>query len=126
MCSYQIGCPIPLADDPDKIVIPKGKTPDEIVKNLTYVVEDEILPDGTQSSPLFGGHQNWSQREESFRLTSNMKVKIELQGTVLALHIYILSVKACASVVCFVSSKRIIGLDFHSIILLLNCSLQYV
>lgn len=67
-------CPIPLADDPDKIVIPKGRTRDEIVKNLTYVMEDEILPDRTQSSPLFGGHQNWSQREESFRLTSNMKV----------------------------------------------------
>nr|XP_028954410.1 uncharacterized protein LOC114823169 [Malus domestica] len=67
-------CPIPVVSDPDKIKIPKGRTPDEIVKNLTYVLDDEILPDGTLSSPLFGGHQNWAQREESFRLKSDMKL----------------------------------------------------
>ncbi|KAB2602371.1 hypothetical protein D8674_003376 [Pyrus ussuriensis x Pyrus communis] len=67
-------CPIPVVSDPDKIKIPKGRTPDEIVKNLTYVLDDEILPDGTQTSPLFGGHQNWAEREESFRLKSDMKL----------------------------------------------------
>ncbi|CAN6688166.1 unnamed protein product [Malus baccata var. baccata] len=67
-------CPIPVVSDPDKIKIPKGRTPDEIVKNLTYVLDDEILPDRTPSSPLFGGHQNWAHREESFRLKSDMKL----------------------------------------------------
>ncbi|KAJ4715949.1 Plant/F20M13-60 protein [Melia azedarach] len=67
-------CPIPIADDPDRIVIPKERTPDTIVKNLTYFLEDELASNGSQSNPLFGGRQSWSQREESFRLNSNMKV----------------------------------------------------
>ncbi|KAI4317475.1 hypothetical protein L6164_025342 [Bauhinia variegata] len=64
-------CPIPVADDPDKVVIPDGQTSDEIVKNLLYVTEDEVP---SQSPPLFGGHQSWSQREESFKLNATMKV----------------------------------------------------
>ncbi|KAE8008809.1 hypothetical protein FH972_005284 [Carpinus fangiana] len=67
-------CPIPLANDPDKIVIPKGRTPDKIVKDLAYVMEDELWNNGSKTSPLFGGHQNWSQRVESFKLNSTMKV----------------------------------------------------
>ncbi|XP_048336155.2 probable hexosyltransferase MUCI70 isoform X1 [Ziziphus jujuba] len=67
-------CQIPLAKDPDKIVIPKGRTPDTIVKNLSYVIEDEPLNNNFQSTPLFGGHQSWSQREESFKLKPTMKV----------------------------------------------------
>lgn len=67
-------CPIPLANDPDKIVIPKGRTPDKIVKDLSYVMEDELRNNGSLTSPLFGGHQNWSHREESFKLKSTMKV----------------------------------------------------
>ncbi|KAI4345313.1 hypothetical protein L6164_012448 [Bauhinia variegata] len=67
-------CPIPVADDPDKIVIPDGRTSDKIVKNLVYVTEDEVPHDASLSSPLFGGHQSWSQREESFKLNSTMKV----------------------------------------------------
>ncbi|KAL5175374.1 hypothetical protein HKD37_08G021589 [Glycine soja] len=67
-------CPIPLSNDPDKIVIPTGRTPNEIVKNLSYVMEDEVPHSEAQSSPLFGGHPSWKQREESFKLKSNMKV----------------------------------------------------
>lgn len=67
-------CPIPLADYPNTIFIPKERTPDTIVKNLTYFLEDEFVHNASQSSPLFGGHQSWSQREESFKLNSNMKV----------------------------------------------------
>lgn len=67
-------CSIPVVDDPNTIFIPKERTPDTIVKNLTYVLEDEFVHNGSQSSPLFGGHQSWSQREESFKLNSNMKV----------------------------------------------------
>nr|XP_011458690.1 PREDICTED: uncharacterized protein LOC101293359 isoform X2 [Fragaria vesca subsp. vesca] len=67
------GCPIPVANDPDKIVIPEGRTPDKIVKKLIYV-EDQAVNDKTQSSPLFGGHESWSQREESFKLKPTMKV----------------------------------------------------
>ncbi|KAK9944201.1 hypothetical protein M0R45_009779 [Rubus argutus] len=67
-------CPIPVASDPDKVVIPEGRTPDKIVKKLTYVMEDETMHDKSQSSPLFGGHESWSQREESFRLKPTMKV----------------------------------------------------
>lgn len=73
---YLSGCPIPVADDPDKIVIPKGRTLDTIVKNLTYVMEDEPVKNGSQSSPLFGGHQSWRQREKSFKLSSFMKVNL--------------------------------------------------
>ncbi|ESW31413.1 hypothetical protein PHAVU_002G236800 [Phaseolus vulgaris] len=67
-------CPIPLSNDPDKIDIPTGRTPNEIVKNLSYIMKDEIPSNRDQSSPLFGGHPSWKQREESFKLKSNMKV----------------------------------------------------
>ncbi|CAI8618628.1 unnamed protein product [Vicia faba] len=67
-------CPIPVSDDPDKIVTPTGRTSDKIVKNLSYVIEDDVPNDSSESSPLFGGHLSWKQREESFKLKSNMKV----------------------------------------------------
>ncbi|PON89936.1 hypothetical protein TorRG33x02_142220 [Trema orientale] len=67
-------CPIPLANDPEKIVIPEGRTPDKIVQNLSYVMEDEAFSNGSRSAPLFGGYQSWAQREESFKLKSTMKV----------------------------------------------------
>lgn len=69
-----LGCPIPVSNNPDKIVIPTGRTSDKIVKKLLYVTEDEIPNNSSQSSPLFGGHLSWKQREESFKLKSNMKV----------------------------------------------------
>ncbi|KAJ0077696.1 hypothetical protein Patl1_35567 [Pistacia atlantica] len=67
-------CSIPIADDPNRIVIPKERTPDEIVKNLTYIMEEVFVNNGSHSFPLFGGNQSWSQREESFKLNSTMKV----------------------------------------------------
>ncbi|XP_050231644.1 probable hexosyltransferase MUCI70 [Mercurialis annua] len=70
--SQQHRCAIPVANNPDKIVIPEGRTVDTIVKNLSYILEDEPLENGSQ--PLFGGHQNWLQREESYKLNSSMKV----------------------------------------------------
>ncbi|KAJ9178777.1 hypothetical protein P3X46_010634 [Hevea brasiliensis] len=72
--AQQHRCPIPVANNPNKIVIPEGGTPDKIVKNLSYFMEDELVNNGSQPSPLFGGHQSWSQREESFKLNSSMKV----------------------------------------------------
>ncbi|KDP35574.1 hypothetical protein JCGZ_09012 [Jatropha curcas] len=71
--AQQHRCPIPVANDPDKIVIPEGRTPDKTVKNLSYIMEDEPVKNGSQS-PLFGGHQSWVQRNESFKLNSSMKV----------------------------------------------------
>ncbi|CAN0845786.1 Probable hexosyltransferase MUCI70 [Linum grandiflorum] len=65
-------CPIPVANDPDKIVIPEGKTSDSIINNLSYIMDDDPVNNG--SSPLFGGHISWSQREESFKLKPSMKV----------------------------------------------------
>ncbi|KAJ0011379.1 hypothetical protein Pint_33555 [Pistacia integerrima] len=70
-------CSIPIADDPNRIVIPKERTPDEIVKNLTYIMEEVFVNNGSHSFPLFGGNQSWSQREESFKLNSTMKVNFE-------------------------------------------------
>uniref|UniRef100_A0A6M2EGF2 TOD1/MUCI70 glycosyltransferase-like domain-containing protein n=1 Tax=Populus davidiana TaxID=266767 RepID=A0A6M2EGF2_9ROSI len=67
-------CPIPVVSNPDRIVIPEGRTHDQIIKNLSYVMEDKPVKDGSQSSPLFGGHQSWKQRERSFKLSSSMKV----------------------------------------------------
>jgi hypothetical protein len=64
------GCPIPVADDPNVVVIPK-RTPNTIVKKLAYITVDKQDKD---PSPLFGGRQNWKQREESFKLNSTMKV----------------------------------------------------
>ena len=29
---------------------------------------------GTQSTPLFGGHQTWQQRDESFKIKPTMEV----------------------------------------------------
>ncbi|EEF41118.1 probable hexosyltransferase MUCI70 [Ricinus communis] len=70
--AQQHRCPIPVANNPDKIVIPEGRTPDKIVKNLSYILEDE--PVKNRSQPLFGGHQSWTQREKSFKLNSSMNV----------------------------------------------------
>ncbi|KAF7111831.1 hypothetical protein CFC21_111793 [Triticum aestivum] len=63
-------CSIPVADDPDAVVIPK-RTPNAIVKNLSYITVDKRDKD---SPPLFGGRQTWKQREESFKLNATMKV----------------------------------------------------
>ncbi len=41
-------------------------------------MEDEQWNNGSQTSPLFGGHENWSQREESLKLNSTMKVKLTI------------------------------------------------
>ncbi|XP_022876150.1 uncharacterized protein LOC111394529 isoform X1 [Olea europaea var. sylvestris] len=67
-------CPIPVADDPDKIVIPTRKSPEKIVQNLSYIMRDNISSNGSQSTSLFGGHQTWQQRDESFKVKSTMKV----------------------------------------------------
>jgi hypothetical protein len=67
---YSTGCSIPIADDPDAVVIPK-RTPNAIVKKLSFITVDEQDKD---SPPLFGGRQNWKQREESFKLNATMKV----------------------------------------------------
>lgn len=64
-------CPIPLADNPDSVVIPDN-TPDIIPKELSYISVDDKA--SAASPPLFGGHQTWSQREESFKLNTSMKV----------------------------------------------------
>lgn len=76
-------------DDPNTIFIPKERTPDTIVKNLTYFLEDEFVHNGSQSSPLFGGHQSWLQREESFKLNSNMKVKLNFLCAVVIFYSFI-------------------------------------
>ncbi|KAI6677549.1 hypothetical protein NL676_038345 [Syzygium grande] len=67
-------CPIPLASNTNRVTIPSGRTPDKYVANLHYVVEDEQINNALKSPPLFGGHETWSQREESFKLNSTMKV----------------------------------------------------
>ncbi|KAM6570772.1 hypothetical protein CsatB_018757 [Cannabis sativa] len=67
-------CSIPVLSDPEKVVIPEGRTPDKIVKKLSYITKDEHSNNGSQSTPLFGGHESWAQREESFKLRSSMKV----------------------------------------------------
>lgn len=64
-------CPIPLADDPDAVVIPV-RTPDTILKSLSYITVDAQA--NTTTPPLFGGHQSWAEREESFKLNTTMKV----------------------------------------------------
>ncbi|KAL1812261.1 hypothetical protein ACET3Z_022326 [Daucus carota] len=67
-------CPIPVANDPNKVVIPDRRTPPKFVQRLSYIMEDDGAKNGSQSPPLFGGHQSWVQREESFKLKSTMKV----------------------------------------------------
>ncbi|XP_010555210.1 PREDICTED: uncharacterized protein LOC104824754 isoform X2 [Tarenaya hassleriana] len=64
-------CPIPVAYGPDKVLIPRGKTADTVVRNLTYITEDES---SESQFPLFGGNITWSDREESFKLKPEMKV----------------------------------------------------
>ncbi|XVE48821.1 hypothetical protein DITRI_Ditri01bG0033100 [Diplodiscus trichospermus] len=67
-------CPIPVAYDPEKIFIPEGRTPDVLVKDLTYIEDEDLVNNGSHSFPLFGGNQSWLQREESFKLKPSMKV----------------------------------------------------
>ncbi|KAK3033523.1 hypothetical protein RJ639_032752 [Escallonia herrerae] len=68
------GCPIPLATDPDRVLIPKKRSPDKLVQSLSYITEDNLVTNGSQLPPLFGGHQSWLQREESFKPKRIMKV----------------------------------------------------
>lgn len=63
-----------MVDNPDAIVIPKKKTPETIVQNLTYIVEDKDTDVISDSQPLFGGNISWAQREDSFKLKPIMKV----------------------------------------------------
>ncbi|KAK4391359.1 hypothetical protein Sango_1913700 [Sesamum angolense] len=72
ICDTTTRCTIPVANDPYSIVIPK-KSHEKLVQRLSYIVED-IATNGSQSSPLFGGHQTWQQREESFKIKPTMKV----------------------------------------------------
>lgn len=87
MLSFVSGCPIPVAGDPNKIVIPKKRSPEKLIRRLSYIMEDSPINDrsqssplyrtainGTQSTPLFGGHQTWQQREESFKIKPTMEV----------------------------------------------------
>ncbi|XP_060168660.1 probable hexosyltransferase MUCI70 isoform X2 [Lycium barbarum] len=67
-------CSIPVADDPNKIVIPKRRSPEKYVQSLSYFMEDDTATNGSQSPPLFGGHITWQQRDESFKVKPNMKV----------------------------------------------------
>ncbi|KAF5180175.1 Sept9 [Thalictrum thalictroides] len=67
-------CEIPLANDPDTVIIPKSTTPDKIVKSLLYVSKDDSVNNDSHAVPLFGGHQTWVQRENSYKLNSTMKV----------------------------------------------------
>lgn len=66
-------CNIPLANDPEKVIIPEKRSPSKFVQSLSYFEEDTAQTNGSES-PLFGGHQSWKQRDESFRLKSSMKV----------------------------------------------------
>lgn len=43
-------------------------------------MEEVFVNNGSHSFPLFGGNQTWSQREESFKLNSTMKVKFEFSN----------------------------------------------
>ncbi|KAI5647785.1 hypothetical protein M9H77_33790 [Catharanthus roseus] len=67
-------CPIPVADDPNKVVIPKERSPERFVQNLSYVMEDDVPSNGSHLAPLFGGHQTWQERDESFKVKPAMKV----------------------------------------------------
>ncbi|KAL1563474.1 putative hexosyltransferase MUCI70 [Salvia divinorum] len=80
-------CPIPIAGDPNKIVIPKKRSPEKLIRRLSYIMEDSPINDrskssplyrtainGKQSTPLFGGHQTWQQRDESFKIKPTMEV----------------------------------------------------
>lgn len=69
-----LGCPIPVADDPNKVVIPKERSPERFVQNLSYVMEDDVPSNGSHLAPLFGGHQTWQERDESFKVKPAMKV----------------------------------------------------
>lgn len=64
-------CSIPLANDPEKVIIPQERSPSKFVQSLSYFEVDDA---GSESTPLFGGHQTWKQREDSFKLKSSMKV----------------------------------------------------
>ncbi|XP_071688837.1 uncharacterized protein [Rutidosis leptorrhynchoides] len=68
-------CSIPLASDPEKVVIPEKRFPSKFVQSLSYFeVDDNANTTGSDSFPLFGGHQSWKQRDDSFKLKSSMKV----------------------------------------------------
>ncbi|XP_047310906.1 probable hexosyltransferase MUCI70 [Impatiens glandulifera] len=67
-------CSIPVVDNPDKVAIPDKRTPNKVIQELSYVMEPGVALNGSQSPQLFGGHESWFQREESFKVKSTMKV----------------------------------------------------
>ncbi|CAH9083138.1 unnamed protein product [Cuscuta epithymum] len=67
-------CPIPVADDPNKVVIPKLRSTERFVQSLSYVVENVTVHSGSRPLPLFGGNQTWKQRDQSFIVKPKMKV----------------------------------------------------
>ncbi|XP_071937215.1 probable hexosyltransferase MUCI70 isoform X3 [Coffea arabica] len=103
-------CPIPFAKDPEGLVHSKvRRTPDRLVKGLSYIMEDEPdVNNGSQSLPPFGGggQKRWFERGESFKLNTTMKVKVHCgftrssgAGMTIADMRY---VKGCKKLFCFV------------------------
>ena len=72
--NVSLGCPIPVADDPNTVVIPKRGSPERFVQSLSYIMEDDMASHRSESPPLFGGHQTWKQRDKSFKVKPTMKV----------------------------------------------------
>lgn len=48
------------------------------MKDLTYIEEEDLIKNGSQYIPLFGGNESWEQREDSFKLKPSMKVELIL------------------------------------------------
>lgn len=67
-------CSIPLLDDPQAVKIPDARHNHQYHLNLTYIVEDHAFTADSKATPLFGGHQTWQQRENSFKISSQMEI----------------------------------------------------
>lgn len=45
-----------------------------ILKNLSYVLEDDLIANESNSGSVFGGHPSLQERTESFNLKESMRV----------------------------------------------------
>ncbi|KAL3536854.1 hypothetical protein ACH5RR_000220 [Cinchona calisaya] len=68
----RVRCPVPFAKDPEKVVIPRRISTNNILKDLSYIIEDELDTNKGYSQ------KRWFQREESFNLNSTMKIKAKI------------------------------------------------
>lgn len=88
-------------------VMPASQSPSPILQNLTYFSDENLLPNESNASSLFGGQPSLQQRNESFDIKESMTVHC---GYVLLL-----------STLLFVLLSKVANLCFSKCFICISC-----